>query len=634
MLCCCLGMASVGGAFADESSSVGALVDPQATEAVPLAATTDGFSATDTADVPVTIPQDPRAPLTMQTASGPLSLVADDVATSADDGTLQHGSTVSFSGTAPDATTLVQAQPAGMEIFTQIDGPAAPTTYTWTVGLRGQERLIAQADGSVRVVDPTPPAVDDHASVIPDSASEATVDATATGMTSLPEPRAGDATPEPAIEAPADARELSSEDLGTTTAESSALADDVDARVQIPAETTVATIAAPTASDADGNPVPATLSVDGDTVTLQVAHDFDTAYPVMADPLVTVNDYAMVTHAAPVGVRIAGMVDGGWAIRNAPAAAYGLDRAGNILYAVNLWGVWYLVYDLPSSPALVSVNIDVNNPPPGTAVVWKVWRSYDQVGSHVEFQFDPQVDCGSTGSDGYLALCADDSSNPDDVAGVDDDPDVTFGADDGGEVRAASASSGSRYRINVSGGGWTTIRNRYQSYVIGNVHDGAHIDAFGAKQGWRAGEVGGSWNWACGWVRVKNTPNALGPAKTNCTSDWRPKITTYAAAINCKHCTHGESVPFKSDAGAVSECVNVFPGPNGTGSCETPSDVPAITADQTKNGYHVSWRYETTDLKYVLVNDPHNPSNHGRWVFVRRSSLGKLPSTPAAEDHK
>lgn len=231
--------------------------------------------------------------------------------------------------------------------------------------------------------------------------------------------------------------------------------------------------------------------------------------------------------------------------------------------------------------------------------------------------------CAVPDSQGYDAGCADDS-----VLAPDDDPSVSlYDPDDAGGASAASAYSGHRYEIQVTGGGWTTIRNRYQSYAIGNAHDGWHIDAFGVKQGWRSGEISGDWSWNCGWVRVVNAVRATRQAPTDCGPDYRPLVSSFAAKVNCKACTYGTPVTLLPGAGEVHECANVLPMPAGqTKGCFTA--IRTLTAAQVAAGYSVNWRYITKDNKYVMVNDTHNPSNAGRWVFIRRSAFpATLPTS-------
>lgn len=56
-----------------------------------------------------------------------------------------------------------------------------------------------------------------------------------------------------------------------------------------PTDGVVATISAPTAVDANGTPVRASLNVDGDSVTMHVEHkEANVEYPVVADPFFTV----------------------------------------------------------------------------------------------------------------------------------------------------------------------------------------------------------------------------------------------------------------------------------------------------------------------------------------------------------
>jgi hypothetical protein len=244
---------------------------------------------------------------------------------------------------------------------------------------------------------------------------------------------------------------------------------------------------------------------------------------------------------------------------------------------------------------------------------------------------NPAMGCiASAAQDGISSQCADD-----DITEDDDDPDVTFSDETTDSTSAIRPlATGHIAVINVSGGGWTTIRNRYQSYVIGNAADDDHMHVYGEKQAFHSGEVGGDFNWHCGWVKTSNSPVRLDdPVSTDCGPDYRPSVYSFASRVNCKHCTFGEPVRLRSDAGEVHECANVLPTPNGnTVGCRVA--IQTLTADQVSRGYTVHWRYLTRDSQYVMVNDTHNTSNRGRWVFIRKSAFDHLPATPASEDHK
>ena len=53
---------------------------------------------------------------------------------------------------------------------------------------------------------------------------------------------------------------------------------------------TIARIEAPWAHDANGDDVPASYSLDGDTIVMHVEHGADSAYPIVADPKSIVED--------------------------------------------------------------------------------------------------------------------------------------------------------------------------------------------------------------------------------------------------------------------------------------------------------------------------------------------------------
>lgn len=130
----------------------------------------------------------------------------------------------------------------------------APEAFQFRVDLAPGERLTELASGGVAVVRDGPTTT---AGQISHDASEGTPDTDDPTTESTFEPLAEDEQP-----------------AATTTPV-------VEGKV-------VAEIAPTWAQDADGNPIPTDLEVVGDVVTLEVEHHGDeTAYPVVADPVVT-----------------------------------------------------------------------------------------------------------------------------------------------------------------------------------------------------------------------------------------------------------------------------------------------------------------------------------------------------------
>jgi len=68
------------------------------------------------------------------------------------------GEAVLFESTAAQTATVITATNNGIETFNNIKSASAPESFSWTVDLTRQQRLVPQADGSVDIVDPTPTA--------------------------------------------------------------------------------------------------------------------------------------------------------------------------------------------------------------------------------------------------------------------------------------------------------------------------------------------------------------------------------------------------------------------------------------------------------------------------------------------
>jgi len=197
------------------------------------------------------------------------------------------------------------------------------------------------------------------------------------------------------------------------------------AAVDAPATVTVAVMQAPTATDAHGAPVPTTLTVDGDTVTMHVEHrDEGYAYPIVADPWVRVNDYRWVDHCCHVvygwqprshqewRFDYIGSYFGWYLIHTVPSYYWGKGHDGRSLYAVWANGRWVLVHNEDWSGVFIPVLITVQDPPVRVITGYEHWWTYDYVGSHLEFHFDPDKDCVI--GQPIVAECFGDQANVDD----------------------------------------------------------------------------------------------------------------------------------------------------------------------------------------------------------------------------
>lgn len=308
-----------------------------------------GFGSTGT-PVESTIARDPADGYSLSTDTGTLTIKPAEVDERAGAGQLvAGGDAVAYPNTGQASDTLVRPQPDGVESFTALRNETAPETSTFEVDLDGDEELRKTDEGTVQIIDPSPDKTLADVGKKPDDDEVTTAeldqlkaegkaeagdetsaarseqdlatasdtakdlladeaDAPAEVAEGTAPPELDNATPEATGDVPdspaevADNASQAAEQSLAKTAETTQHAQQADNAAEqgeqqredqadlakLNAPQVVAEIQAPTATDADGKQVPASLSVDGDSVTLTVEHqDEDFAYPIAADPYVT-----------------------------------------------------------------------------------------------------------------------------------------------------------------------------------------------------------------------------------------------------------------------------------------------------------------------------------------------------------
>jgi hypothetical protein len=264
--------------------------------------------------------------------------------TAAADAVVVNGDSALYANTAQDADTVVRPVLDGIETFTSIRSADAPESVSWTLAA-GDATLEERADGSVELVDQTPPAFDVPGGEIPLTSAwqldAAKQDDAALPNTAVSNPGASDAAlnaaPEAGLLADASASDIAEADAtspgGTpgpeeepqgdepTTPLEEALApgleeveEDLEAETQAEVQQAsqqaaaqvatlngaavaqqqavlpnlvVAEVENPVSHDADQDLVPTALDAAGQTLTLQVDHLGSGAeYPIAADPWV------------------------------------------------------------------------------------------------------------------------------------------------------------------------------------------------------------------------------------------------------------------------------------------------------------------------------------------------------------
>jgi hypothetical protein len=190
----------------------------------------------------------------------------------------------------PSTDLIERAAPMGVEETLQLRDASAPTSFTFNVGMASGAQLQQLASSVVAVVEPWQLSVaSPNSMTTPSDMSGASLSA----GDGTPEPVAPDLTsnPLPAPTTPAPGSDSYSFGSANDTAtegtqeisEYNSAIDRVDGEVD-------AVVWAPTAVDADGNPVPVSLSTNGSQITLQVSPNNSTVYPVEVDPTVVAPD--------------------------------------------------------------------------------------------------------------------------------------------------------------------------------------------------------------------------------------------------------------------------------------------------------------------------------------------------------
>jgi hypothetical protein len=285
------------------------------------------------------------------------------------------------------------------------------------------------------------------------------------------------------------------------------------------------------------------------------------------------------------------------------------------------------------------LTADVGTTQPGSTVGFEVQAidNAGNIGPVASRTTTVAADCARPTADGYLGTC-----QPDDLAQTEDIPDP--GADF--EPDPSRAFPSRRYVIRVANNGWTTIRNKHNSLVIGNARDGWSFDQYrGAYDdalylGWRHGEVLGAFH-ACGWVRRKNLPDDGDTGyTTTCDRDLVVPPRQLSDGYNCLACNGGT---LRKLIRPTPMWANVSPNPAAGRPLTGLGDpVRTITQADIDRGYYVRWRYVTKKSplfpNYVMVRDygyspsdarPHGP---GVWVFIKRSALPSRLCTRTSPD--
>lgn len=688
-----------------ETADAGGARHPKITE-------DSGAFLADGSRVDTTISKDPADGIQLSTDDLAICVTPADTSARASEASVgRDGASVRYEDTASDTTTVVVPKADGVETFDIVRSKASPEDFSFTVDAPTGSSLLASADGSIAIIDPSPEssappqqpttsADDQRVADLNSASSDARPDDSAandavhaadiSGALDLPPPSSdgdtaaardaasedpksttlppvtqADAPNDPPATLPdgdplladqlgtgvptasdaakaAASRDLASHQESLKLENQSQQAANAGAAVQAPTTATLGVIEPPTAHDANGDPVPATMSVDGNTVTVHVDHQGEgIAYPITVDPWIRVNDYKWVDHCCQptyewqprshqeTRLQYTGSYYGSLMIAVYPHFFWGTGSDGKALYAVYVdWSQqWVIVHNEAWSGVFVPVTVTVQDPPEKVLVGWQHYQTYDLVGYHSEWRFDPAQDCNDVAGVVIPAQCGAAFNDIDDEAN-DENPLLTQLA----APRGATGKLFPVFLIDVKRGNWVTARSDASSYVMATARNGQTMTVTGQRQGcgsthgsgcktWFFGHVSSLRGGPCRWIESNETlprdPD-YGSNGSNCATGKgkRLEVSDFGAqALNCAKCGGGTAAYLTKN---VIECPNVGLDDQGnTGGCDTDVNSHPYWAI----GRCVLWRYITTDNQWVLVRDRGRNLYDAGWVFIPRSAL-------------
>ena len=241
----------------------------------------------------------------VDTPAGELSLapVGTD-ANATETPTIVNGSAAVFAGTSPQTDTIVHADALGAISLLQLRSAQAPTSFSWEVRLGANEELQRLSNGSVAVVEPRSGTyleapLGSEGPEEPGAESSGEAGEGGYGEEAAAEELNGSLEEQGQFEPLPAAPTTSTPDVEPkggelhpqdTRAQYENGATAVSAAEAEASGTTLMVIEAPEVMDADGNSVPASLSVEGSAVTLTITPTEHTAYPATAAVGVAASD--------------------------------------------------------------------------------------------------------------------------------------------------------------------------------------------------------------------------------------------------------------------------------------------------------------------------------------------------------
>jgi hypothetical protein len=206
--------------------------------------------------------------------------------------TIVNGAVAAYAETYPETDTFVRPTPTGTMTLLQLRSETAPTSFSWELGLTGEQELQELSDGAIAIVEPgaepllegEPPGealgggesqpAEEPTGEDLDEEEASTVEEDEAGEEILtPLPPAPETTTPEITPAPG---ELHPQDTASTYTQAANTLEYAES--QAPG-TILFVIDPPTAIDSNGNSVPVTIKADGDTITATMAPTNATDYP-------------------------------------------------------------------------------------------------------------------------------------------------------------------------------------------------------------------------------------------------------------------------------------------------------------------------------------------------------------------
>jgi PKD repeat protein len=209
--------------------------------------------------------------------------------------TIVNGTAALFAETAHETDTIIRPTATGATTILQLRTAAAPTSYSWEIGIGPYEHLEKLSDGDIAVVEPEPTSIftESLAAETPGEPETGTPDTTGESRTA----NAAEEELENSSEEESPLEELAAAPLASTpeiTPQPSELhpqetkaeyEDATSATTVAEADTTgrlLMVIKAPSAMDAAGSTVPAAISILGNKITMTLTPAESTIFPVTA----------------------------------------------------------------------------------------------------------------------------------------------------------------------------------------------------------------------------------------------------------------------------------------------------------------------------------------------------------------